>query len=132
MTNLSNFMDHKLRPPRHKLNSMTQLRESPGSHLILACLRICAQVSSMTCMLHRPECSTLSKLKDMAQSLLNNKIPTVHNLASFIGFIVSNFPAAKYGQPHYRNLMPLRQTREIIKGMPNTALASRDNLVVIK
>ena len=48
--------------------------------------------------------SELSKLKDMAQSLLNNKIPTVYSLASFIGFIVSNFPAVKYGQLHYRNL----------------------------
>ena len=52
----------------------------------------------------RPRSEKLSKLKDMAQSLLNNKIPTVYNLASFIGFIVSNFPAVKYGQIHYRNL----------------------------
>ena len=52
----------------------------------------------------RPTSEKLSKLKDMAQSLLNNKIPTVHNLASFIEFIVSNFPAVKYGQLHYRNL----------------------------
>ena len=43
----------------------------------------------------------------MAQSLLNNKIPTVYNLASFIGFIVSNFPAVKYGQLHYRNEVDL-------------------------
>ena len=51
----------------------------------------------------RPTSETLSKFKDMAQSLLNNKIPTVYNLSSFIGFIVSNFPAAKYCQLHYRN-----------------------------
>ena len=47
----------------------------------------------------RPTSETLSKLKD-----INNKIPTVYNLSSFIGFIVSNFPAAKYCQLHYRNL----------------------------
>ena len=52
----------------------------------------------------RPTSEKLSKLKDMAQSLLNYKIPTVYNLASFIGFIVSNFPAVKYGQLHYHNL----------------------------
>ena len=52
----------------------------------------------------RPTSKKLSKLKDMAQSLLNNKIPMVYNLASFIGFIVSNFPAVKYGQLHCCNL----------------------------
>ena len=45
----------------------------------------------------RPTGKKLSKLKDMAQSSLNNKISTVYHLASFIGFIVSNFPAVKYG-----------------------------------
>ena len=52
----------------------------------------------------RPTSEKLSKLKDMARSLLNNKIPMGYNLASFIGFIVSNFPAVKYGQFHCCNL----------------------------
>ena len=64
---------------------------------------LCFIIDSNT-MTIRPTSEKLSKLKDMAQSLLNNKIPTVYNLASFIGFIVSNFPAVKYGQLHYRNL----------------------------
>ena len=50
-----------------------------------------------TAMTIRPTSEKLSKFKDMAQSLLNNEIPTVYNFASFIGFIVSNFPAVKYG-----------------------------------
>ena len=67
-----------------------------------------------------PTRENLSKLKDMAHSLLNNKIPKVYNLPSFTGFIVSNFPAVKYGQLHYCNLETnksnaLEQTREIIK-----------------
>ena len=52
----------------------------------------------------RPTSEKFSELKAMAQSLLNNKIPTVYTLASFTGLIVSNFPAVKYGQLHYRNL----------------------------
>ena len=43
----------------------------------------------------RPTREKLSKMKDMAKSLLNNKIPPVYNLESFIIFIVSNFPAVK-------------------------------------
>ena len=52
----------------------------------------------------RPTSQKRSKLKDMAQSLLNNKIRTIYNLTSFILFIVLNFPAVKYGQLHYHNL----------------------------
>ena len=69
-------------------------------------------------MTKRPTSEKLAKLKDMAQSLLNNKIPTIYNLASFIGFIVSNIPAVKYGQLHYRNFETnksnaLKQTNKI-------------------
>ena len=44
------------------------------------------------------------KIKTSCQELLDLKSPSIRNVASVLGLLISNFPAAKFGPLHFRDL----------------------------
>ena len=51
-----------------------------------------------------PTSEKIEKIKEACQNLLDSHQPTIRQVASTLGLLISNFPAAKLGPLHFRSL----------------------------
>ena len=80
-----------------------------------------------------PTSEKIEKIISTSQSLLNSHHPTIRQVASTLGLLISNFPAAKLGPLHFRSLdMDKTDALSLKKGKFNATMqlpeSSRNDL----